>query len=379
MKTIKTIAMFVLLAVTSFFVTAAAGVPALALPLIGAGAFASFNMQSGLSFVGLTTTQLTSQLGAYFRSNNKQLEQMIYQKSQVAKYMKTITGVKGKYPALHTVTGNLVQGFASTWNAIGSTSFKANELVAYRQKVNYEFVPDDIENTWLAELFVENKTRMEMPITKYIIEKEIMPRVQADVEYLMGRGSYNSGALSTFGNSMDGIATILAAGLASSDQPMYKMPIPAFSSSTMVTAVEKFEDLIPTNIRSSIAKIYMSTVNRDAYLKDMRNTFGSNWGFTRDQTVMTYTGQREIVGLDCLNGTNYIFATPDSNFIRLIDIIDRPLVTDVQAYDYKIKVFMDFWLGVGFAINQLVLVGVSSGSGSGLTTEQSTYYLPGQV
>ena len=62
--------------------------------------------------------------------------------------------------------------------------------------------------------------------------------------------------------------------------------------------------------------------------------------------------------------------------IRLIDVFDKPAITDTQIQDYILKIFMEFWLGYDFAINELVYVAVFDGSDRGLQVDtlNTLYY-----
>ena len=50
----------------------------------------------------------------------------------------------------------------------------------------------------------------------------------------------------------------------------------------------------------------------------------------------------------------------------MIDVFDKPQITDIQVLDYKLKIFADWWLGYDFAINEIVFVAVFDGSERGL-------------
>jgi len=54
--------------------------------------------------------------------------------------------------------------------------------------------------------------------------------------------------------------------------------------------------------------------------------------------------------------SDVIFGTTENNFRRLFDVFDKPRVTDVQKQDYKVKIFMEWWKGYDFLINQMVVV-----------------------
>lgn len=322
--------------------------------------------------MSINKTDVVTELGAYSRKSPDVIKNMVYKTAEALSYMKAITKVDGEYPVVHSITGHIVQGFAAVWNAVGVTKLKANILKAYRQKVNYEFVPADVLNSWVAFMYAEDVKPADMPISKYIIEKELMPRVVADIEYLIGHGAYDAADLATFGKSMDGLIVLLTAGIA--DGTMYKMPIAAITDSNIVSQVDKFEDGIPDEIDTAINKIYMSKKNKRKYQRDFRNQFGDNNDYSKTQTLKTYSGDRDIIGLSCLNGSDLIFATPDDNFLKLIDINVPPKITDIQTADYKVKVFMEWVLGVGFHINQMVLVSVVNGNGSGLAVDSDLYY-----
>lgn len=331
-----------------------------------------------LAMAGISVTQVQSELTAYANKNKEAVRSMVYLKSQVAQYMKTVTKVDGDFPVIHSVTDRVVQGFLAVWNAKGTTSFKPNVLKAYKQKVNFPIVPSDVNKTWLAYLYQEGLSQADMPISKYIIERELGPAVERDVEYLMGNGVYDANDLTTFGKSLDGLKTLLAAGVASSTKPMFKVPLAAITAASILAEVEKFEDNIPSEVSGMIDKIYMSRKNATLYRRAARAAYGTTVNMGPKAVDFTADGDRQIIGLNCLNGSDLIFATPDENFLKLIDVIDAPpAITDVQSADYTVKIFMEFTLGIGFAINQMVICSVTSGSGSGLTTDNDVYYSSG--
>lgn len=344
----------------------------------GADSLVTFAGSSILATVGLSLSSVRDELGSYTRDNNTEIRDMVYTKSQAQKYMRTVTKIKGEYPATHTVTDRLVQGFASVWNAKGLTTFKTNILKSYHQKVNFKFTPADVLSSWLGFLYDEKLSKEDMPISKYIMDKVLAPAVERDIEYLCGKGVYDANDLATFGKSMDGLVELLKDGVASSTKPMYKIPLATLTSSNILAQIERFEDNIPVEVSGMIDKIYMSATNAKMYRRAARAAYGTMQDFTKDTVHRTVDGDREIVGLVCLNGYDNVFATPDENFLKLIDAVDNPpAINDIQVADYDVKVFMEFHLGIGFYINQMVIASVNAGSGSGLTTDNDVYYSSG--
>jgi hypothetical protein len=127
-----------------------------------------------------------------------------------------------------------------------------------------------------------------------------------------------------------------------------------------------FELALPEVIKEFLTKIYMSSSNFEKYRLDFFKKYGSYPSYTEAGGMKTISGSREIVGLPGLNGTDLIFTTPDDNFLRLIDLNDEPVITDVQASDYDVKIFMEWWEGAAFWTNQMVCAGVIGGNVTGL-------------
>lgn len=311
-------------------------------------------------------SQIAAELGAYFRSNNREIRAALYQKSTTAKYMRTIPAQQGKFPALQSITGDVVQGFTAVWTPLGTTEFKVNELVAFKQKVNYPITPANVLNSWTSFLYEENKKPEDMAVSRYIIDQELMPKVVSNRETLIGTGVYDATKLNQFGYSMNGIQKKLADGIA--DGSMFQIPIAVPTLSNMVDQIEAFELGLPEVLKPLLTRIFMPQNLVEAYRLDYRNKHGLMPTFTADQTMRTYLGQRELIGLPSLNGTTTIFATPAENFLRLIDIVDEAVITDVQVLDYVVKIFMEWWEGVGFWTNQMVVVAVPAGTHKGLGT-----------
>lgn len=323
---------------------------------------------------GINLDQVKTELGNYFRTNNKEVRGWVYGGgSQLAKHARTITSVKGKFPAFRSVTDHVVQGFRAQWDALGTTKFKVNDLVNYHQKVNFPVVPADVLNSWLAELYTEGKTPDQHPISQYIAQKELGPKVQKDIAELEIRGVYDANDAQTYGKSMNGINKVLKNGIASSDNPMYKIPLPAVTESNISDVLIAFEKNIPAELESLITKIFVSKKHFKWNKLDMINKYGNVVWMDKNNTMRTVLGDREIVPLD-FDNEGMIWATPDGNLLKLIDVVDQPQVTDIQVADYTVKIFMEFHLGYAFWINEAVCVGVTQGSGSGLTTDNSLYF-----
>lgn len=292
-------------------------------------------------------------------------------------HTKPITKVKGLYPQGAALITNVVQGFAPVWNDMGSVQIDSKTLKNYRHKVNFGFTPDEVQASYWAYLYEENKKPEDMPITKYVVEQMLMPKVVDDIATLSVKGVYNGAALGVFGNSMNGLEQILTnlfAEVPGTGHTPFKIPISALTDTNIVTQVTAYERAIPSKLKNKITKIFMSENNVERYVLQYEAEFGNNT-FQNDATK-TRLGKRTIIGIPGMDSDD-IFSTIDGNFVRLLDFFDgKPAITDVQKLDYKVKYFMEFWKGYDFLVNELVLVAnvADAEYGLGSTVLNQKYY-----
>jgi hypothetical protein len=306
------------------------------------------------------------ELGQYV-SNNKEIVSAGVYSTEITlnKYCKTITAVKGGYPAFHKIMGHVVQGFKAEWQKLGEASFKHKILQNFRQKVNFEIVPDDVLHTWLAELYIEGKTPEEHPISKHIID-DLMGKVIDDIEDLSQSGEYDAlNSSGTYGNSIDGIEQQRQNALADIKHPAFRIPLNAITPANILDEFKSFEKQLPKKMRKKVKYLFVSDSIALEYADQYELLYGKNVNYTEDGTIKTPRLKFEIVGLPNVPD-DFFVATVVDNLARLIDIFDKPGVTSIQIQDYVLKIFMDWHLGYDFIINELTYIGVFDGSDRGL-------------
>lgn len=327
---------------------------------------------------GINATDIKNELLAFNRKNNRTVESFVYAKdSQLAKHAKTLIKVNGKYPIPQAIMGHVVQGFRAQWDAMGELRLKNNELVAYRQKVNFPFKPNDIYSSWLGDMYDEGKKPDEHPISKYIMNDLLGPAVKRDNGILEITGKYGEGN-QTFGASMNGIEQVLTAGIADVKNPMIRNVLPGgLTEANIVDQVKKYEKYLEDKyplIKNLFKKLYMSSTMATNYKEKYEQLYGVNTDYTAAGGMKTKILGMEIIPLDYADSQT-MFATPNGNMVRMIDVIDaeRPAVTDVQVENYDVKVFMEFTIGYGFVFNQMVCVATYSGA-SGLVADHDVFF-----
>lgn len=316
------------------------------------------------------------ELNEYISNNKEIVSAGVYSDAiQLNPYCKTITAVKGKFPSFHKVMGHVVQGFKAEWQKLGEAEFKHKMLQNFRQKVNFEIIPDEVLNTWLAELYVEGKTAEEQPISKHIMD-DLMIKVTDDLDDLSQSAVYDAlNSDGQYGNSLNGIEQQRVAALANTDHPAFKIPLDAIVPSNVLDVFKAFEKGLPSKMRKKIKRIFVSENIAMEYADQYEQAYGTNVNYTEAGNIKTPRLKFEIVGLSGVPD-DFFVATVEGNLARLIDVFDKPQVTDIQKQDYVLKIFMDWFLGYDFLINEITFIGVFDGSDRGLgdADKNALYY-----
>lgn len=324
----------------------------------------------------ISVQDVQKEVNEYVKNNTEVISAGVYAAEvTLNKYCKTLTAVKGKFPQFHSILSRVVQGFKAEWQELGEAQFKHKMLQAFHHKVNYPIIPSEILNSWLAELYTTGKTAAEHPISKYIME-DLLLKVADDLEDLSQTGVRDDlNADGQFGSSLDGIESQVDKAVANTDHPAFRIPLNAITPTNVLDEVKSFEKQLPKKSRRKCKYLFMSDSLAMTFADQYEQEYGTNVNYTAEGNMKTPLTKMEIVGLPNISD-DIIFTTVDGNLVRLIDTFDKPAVTETQVQDYKLKVFMEFFLGYDFLINQLAYVAVFDGSERGLedATQNALYY-----
>lgn len=275
------------------------------------------------------------------------------------KYAKLIPKIRGEFASVNSVMGHVVQAFAPTWTETADVQFRGKQLKNYHQKVNFAFTPAEILGSWIQQKYDEGVELKDKTISKHVMTM-LSAKIISDVNVLSVKGVYNAGTPTAWLASMDGLNKIHTDLLANTDNPCFKIPTDAITSTNILDVVLVFEKGIPEQYKDAIKEIKMSTTNAQNHKLLYEDTFGKNTDYKGDKGMRTRLGERTIVGIPGMTA-NQIEANVDGNFVRMIDVVENPAtITDVQKLDYKIKVFGEFTLGYDYAVNELVMMSTSA-------------------
>lgn len=308
---------------------------------IASEALASGSIPS-FSTATIDVTDLRTEFGAYSsQGNNLELLRGIYTGFTSAKHM----------------------------TPTGTSKFTPNEIKNYRHKINFAIIPADVADSWLMSLYNEKMTPDQMPITRYIVQNILLPSIVQNIEMKMiGKGKYKAKAnptdVGTPEESMSGIETQLVEAAKSGKKginfyPDAKDLIKATDAETLAY-IDDFANKITQKYQAVVMNICCSADVYKKYKRAYKNKWGAGSGtenpdFGKDRVDFT---NFSLQVLDCLYGSPIIFCTPKSNFILLENLNSPQVITDIQKVDYEVRYYGEFWLGVGFAIGEMVFASV---------------------
>ncbi len=273
------------------------------------------------------------------------------------------------YKAAESLITEVSQAFTPVWTPKGKASFRPIAIPYRRHKINVTFKPADIIKSWLTYLYEQGKTPMEQPVTKYIVEQLIMPKVSDDVTRIMlGKGKYSepssSAAEGDAGtsavSSMDGIETILADDKAATTRKFnhYKNAQNPFdlTGQALLDYVGGYAKAISKYFVNK-PLIYCSEEFLEHY---QSQDFAVNGKYT-GQSVgnsIRFSGF-SFQPMKCMYGSPILFATPKANLTMLVDYASAGnCVNKIEEHHYDVDIIGEYSLSVGFKIADAVFAAV---------------------
>lgn len=292
-------------------------------------------------------------------------------------HCKKVTKIKGTYQVLDSVMSHVVQGFKPQWQELGAFSVRDKELKNYHQKVNFPIIPAEVLSTALADLYEEDKPITDKMICKIIIDW-LLTQVTDDLELLSWIGDRTGGtADGAFGYSLNGWNKIVDLALANTNRPVFRIPLDAITDLNIYAQILAFERGLPKILKNKIQKIHMSENNLERYEIAYREKFNQSPKYDEKDNTRSPLRKRALIGHTNM-ADDKIFATIEGVMLNLIDVIDNPpKITSIQVQDYKVKIFMEFWKGYDFLMNEAVCVADFTGTVRGLgDNAKMTMYYP---
>lgn len=334
-----------------------------------AAAFSFLNTGSMLSAQGKTidVDAVRQEFGTYLSQNGNNLEivRQLFNGFTSSKYFRSVPAVT-EYRAVQAQINSVVQQFTPKWTPKGNSKFTPLTIKNRRHKINVPIVPAEVLDSYLFHLYDESLSPDQMPITKYIWENLIYPQILDDIELRMiFKGKYEEVADADHPTdpeqSMDGIETILVdqKALGTASKINFSSQTIDWANATdeeVLAFFETFVDQLTPLYRNKKMNIYVAPEVFRRYQRAYKKIWGANSGQDGDfGTARIDYSVNTLVALDGMTGSPIVFSTPAENMVKLRHKNEVPFViNDVQKHDYEVRLYGEFWLGVGFLIAEAV-------------------------
>lgn len=298
------------------------------------------------------------------------LHKRIYNGFDDAKHMTRIQS-NTDYIASAAIMSEVSQQFTPKWTPKGAAKFTPIRIPYRRHKLNVLIQPADVLKSWLLYLYEQGKTMADMPITRYIIENHILPKVLDDITISMiAKGKFIDAGVVADGdagkaakNSMDGFETILVEGKSDENCKInyYKAAADpmAMSDSELLAYINGFVDSI-SGLFAHIVTIHCSEQLLTRYKRADFAVNGKYTGVENDGSIR-FTNFH-LVPLKSMYNSPIIFATPKENFVELVDLSKAEnCIVKIEEQNYDVKVFGEYSLSTGFKIAEAVYAAVPDG------------------
>ncbi len=339
--------------------TAGLAITLSAVPMVPSGSLATAT---------ITVSEIVSAFGTYIGQNTQQVLKLLTQPTESQKFMTTVATRDLEYRMAKGVIDDVVQGFQKAWTPKGTPAFTPRTITQRRHKIDLAFYPDEIVDSWLGFLATEDVDRKTWPITRYILEQLIIPKVLDNRELkIIGKGNYaapEAGTAQATGLSMDGFCTQLEDAKTAGTSNINFITLDALTATNIFAQIEAFAAGVDELYQATAMNVFVSRGLYRAYHQRRRDLHGSDSNYQGKADIIEGPNMT-LVPLPSMATKDIIFATPKENFIRLINRNDGASNIAVENVDRQVKIYADWYEAVGFGIEEAVFASVPAAADSG--------------
>lgn len=251
----------------------------------------------------------------------------------------------------------VLQPFQTTFTPKGGVTFSPKEIKLFNVKIDQAFYPDELKNQWIAFMTSNNLDRTTWPFVRWFIEKYVMGQISADlVKNLYGavRVAPTPGTAGAASTSFDGLKKIINAAITAGTTTAIATGAPSATPATWATQVETFMKGVPELYWDKVQDIKTSRALALRYVEGRRTKYNSTYAQVSDKNLVQDFEGTAVVGRASYAGVNKIWSTVQGNGIMAFKGGANRNIVEVEKVDRQVKVYTDFWIGLGFITDALV-------------------------
>jgi len=314
----------------------------------------------------IDTQELKKEFGKYVASNRLEILKGLFGQTESTQYMSTIITDKTEVRANQaSIIGSVLQQFVPVWTPSGKAKFTPLTIKNFKCKINVPIIPSDIMEDILGYMYDEQASQLQsMPVVRYILFQLIFPN-EPD-----GNGDYTA---SMPIQTMDGYLTQIVkkfvadyeqadvtklSGIRWLQKGVQIDPAEKNVRTVIDAAVKEVADKYPLYAKKAM-KVHIDPVLADAYRREYLEEY--KWLKNQDGTHKNDIDFSNFTFAECegMRGTGCFFITPKENFKHLMSHNPQNVTLRFQEQDYMVKVFGEWWEGVGFWMAEALFAYVS--------------------
>ena len=331
----------------------------------------------------IDTQELKKEFGKYVDSNRLEILKGLFGQTESTQYMSTIITDKTEVRANQaSIIGSVLQQFVPVWTPSGKAKFTPLTIKNFKCKINVPIIPSDIMEDILGYMYDEQASQLQsMPVVRYILFQLIFPKLDEERELALAQGEYVENEPDGNGDytasspmeTMDGYLTQIVkkfvadydeedttklSGIRWLQKGVQIDPSEKNVRTVIDAAVKEVADKYPLYAKKAM-KVHIDPVLADAYRREYLEEY--KWLKNQDGTHKNDIDFSNFTFAECegMRGTGCFFITPKENFKHLMSHNPQNVTLRFQEQDYMVKVFGEWWEGVGFWMAEALFAYVS--------------------
>ncbi|WP_338765930.1 hypothetical protein WAF17_02685 [Bernardetia sp. ABR2-2B] len=304
----------------------------------------------------ITITQVVAMFGAYYvqnTANMKNLIQQIYQAEKTASFFRIMPTMSTVYRRATSELGEVLQKYQADFTPKGTIEFKPEQYELPWLKVDLEFVPDELVQSWLGFLAGSGYEKEKYPFIKWFMEDHLIPKMKEDFEtaiYMGVDGAVTPGTATSAIAIMDGIRKQINDYVADANSGINVIVTGALDNDDkiFVRQVEDFCDQVAEKFGMPM-ELFMRPSRFKSYRRGRRSLYNENYAQVPDSQLLDVEDTNiKVVNSPSMATSDKIYMTPAKNRARPIRLPKNKQLIDIDREIRKVRMFSDWHEGACF-------------------------------
>lgn len=246
----------------------------------------------------------------------------------------------------------VLQSFQKLFTPKGGVAFTPSSIPLFNVKVDELFYPDDLKNQWLAFMTSNNLDRTTWPFVRWFIEEYVLTQIKVDLETQAIYGGVYSAPASGVANAanqiMNGIKKTINDAVTAGSITVIPTGAPNADPVLWANQVEAFVGAVPELYWNGDMTLNMSRTLANRYIQGRTIKYNMYYPQVNTLNQVQNFENVKVRGLASHAGATKIWMTPDLNAVLGMKGGSNQDIVEVEKIDRQVKVYTDFWLGIGF-------------------------------